>query len=394
MSVPLTSFELFPSLPIELRNQIIAAAIQPRLVEIERVNGKTSHDVAKYEAMIKLAHEQIARMDRTAMDDPPKTYTEILAPMLPGCKPELMLAWFRSKATPFKAPLDPRQPRTLTRSYKDSRNGVEWCLLDRYGVTAIELAMRSFHFRSSSTIPALLHTSRESRRTMQLCGYELAFCINDVATPRAWFNFRYDTLRMLISDVPQLPSKDLVRVERLTVERDRKVHTKLLLDILPIARQLNEVLWLLDSHRETEANLWKYLEHELPEFIRSGYVRYIRAEVWPEYEQRVLDYPGKNEGNTEKFFALEHNGMEDRFRRLRDSHFGSFTNQDQKYVFVVTKEQDVKIIAFRKRFIRGMEDVERLQEEEGPCLVSYHPFDDGGDVRYEDEGDARFPYRR
>lgn len=403
----LTSFELFPSLPGELRNEIFAAAIQPRIVRIDkRLQGNTARDIEKYEALIQLTHKKIAEMDKSAMDDPPKTYTEILAAMLgPDCKPEFMLDYFRSQETGFKA--SRTQFETRTPVYKHFPEGVEWCLLDRYGATAMSRAMRTFHFWSSSPIPALLHTCRESRRAMQLCGYELVFAINDKVTPRIWFNFAHDTLHLgclFSTDVRQLRSKDLMRVSRVAIHGHQEAYVQLIPEILSVAVQLKEVLWIVHQfdnlglrkkhhYVETESNLRGYIECDSPEFVNHNLVKYDRIDAWPAYAEKLLAYQRQNEGGIDGFWPLQNAELESRFRMQRDKCSGSWDIPKWKHVFIVTKEQAGDILAFRRKTVEDMRAVERLENEEGPRRVSYYPFDDDCDVLDElREENDRFRY--
>jgi hypothetical protein len=403
MTAPLTSFELFPLLPVELRNEIFAAAIQPRLVRINQHITKDPNS-AKYDEIMQLALKKIAEMDSSTIDDPPKTYTEILAGMLgPNCNPKSMLRCFRDCTHRWRNPQN--QPGTHTATCKHLPHGIDFCLLERYGRSVIERTMRTYHFRSLSPIPALLHTCRESRRTMQLCGYELAFPFHRSIPPSIWFNFKYDALHLgslSATEVRQLPSKDLFRVERLAIQEDRENYLQLLPEILPLFRQLKELLWIvhqfypLDAWRksyvETGSNLWGYIECDTPEFMSEDLYRHARMSVWAVYAQQLLAYLKNNEGSGDGFFALKDAEMENRFREHRDSRSGQWPIPKWKHVFIVTKEQAGHILALREKVVKDMGAIECLENEEGPQQVSYAPFDDECEVLQEIADEERYMY--
>lgn len=205
-------------------------------------------DTERYEDIVLRAREKLSKMKHSEIDDdPPRVFTEVLAEMLgPQCDREFMLDWFQSHAV-----LQGKTPRLELKSsiptYRRWRDGFDFCLLETYGVRVMTLAMRTYHYRSSCPIPALLHTCRESRRAMQLCGYELAFSLGS-QQPSVWFNFKYDVFKfgiMTQDDVQcgQFPVQDLVRIEKLAMSaRHGFFDTQDLPEFIPKFGHLKELL--------------------------------------------------------------------------------------------------------------------------------------------------------
>lgn len=419
-----------------LRNEIwLAAYPQPRLVQIEEVDltgdfdeddddddsrygddidldNAYDEDKTKYDDFIDLAKKRMASLGADALNDPAKTCADVLSEIT-GFKTDRMLQRFRYVWSERRSW---NRNQTQLESYGFTTPKTKPCippllLLEEAAREAIHDATRESYFWSRTPIPALLHACSESRHAMRLCGYELAFAAEN-SEPRIWFNFKHDVLYLTGSrwgsqrnidvfeagpwNVYQLPREDRERIERLALEDDWYGQSHLLVDTVPRFRRLKEILWVVYhvpgdyearclgtavhdpndewSHKESEADLWGYLECDSMEFIdekvMGGYLSNsswgLMGGSWEEFSRRLKRHRQVNEGSSEKFFALRIMEMEDILREHKAIHPGSWQIPTFKMVFVLTKKQASIVLSGRHRFVQRMAEVERLENEEGP----------------------------
>ncbi|CZR54631.1 uncharacterized protein PAC_04515 [Phialocephala subalpina] len=432
----LTSFHLFSKLPSELRNEIWVAALpQPRLVQIQEEEATPDFDEedddddmtsdnedffdsdygvdrTKNENIIELAKKNMASLGADALNDPAKTCADLLAEIT-GYKTDRMLQRFRYIWSE-RRPWDRNQKQLEDYGFTTVRTKPSippLLLLEVGGLEALHDATRESYFWSRTPIPALLHTCRESRHAMQLCGYELAFAA-EKSEPRIWFNFKHDVLYLTSGrwgsernvdvfdtgpwNIYQLPRKDRGRIEKLAFE-DRWEGQHHLVDAVPRFRRLKELLWVVYhipadyearylgkykydtsndewGHIETEADLWGYLECDSMEFIDSkviagylsGYCGDCMGGSCEMYSRGLKGYRRRNGGSSEGYFTLKTTELLFKLREHKMIHPGSWSIPTTKIVFVLTKKQAGLILDGRERFVQKMREVEIFENEQGP----------------------------
>ncbi len=278
-------------------------------------------------------------------------------------------------------------------------------LLEVGGPEALHDAARESYFWSRTPIPALLHVCRESRHAMQLCGYELAFAAEE-SEPRVWFNFKHDVLYLTGElcwrarsvhhraepDYFELPCKDSGRIQKLAVADDWGGRYDILGDTIPKLPCLKELLWVIShipagnghgiwdnwGHKETEADLWGYLECDTMEFIDpkviGGYLPCCEewssglGGLWDMYFRDLQGYRRTNKGSADGYFTLKLTEVLSNLQELKKVHPGSWPIPDIKMVFILTKKQAGLILDGRQRFLQRMREVEMFEDEEGPRL--------------------------
>ncbi|KAE8449140.1 hypothetical protein EG329_008524 [Mollisiaceae sp. DMI_Dod_QoI] len=399
------SFELFPTLPAELRNEIwIAALPQPRFVRIERVDE--DYDESKYDDIILFAQNKMGCLGTNVRTDPAKICADVVSEIIGGYYEPLLQRfqrvfsrreWGTSQTQLEAHGFKTNKPQPDLKSLR---------LLEECGREVIYDTTFTRYLWSRTPIPALLHTCRDSRRAMQLSGYELAFAAKNTE-PRIWFNFKHDVLyptgRYWATEVELrvfdngpwnlhcLPSKDLIRVEKLALEEswEPEAVVNSLIETVPLAGHLKELFWVeahvpIDwheycmgnageegkdewGHREVEGDLWGYLECDSMEFIDNEItvvdgMGYFHGK----YAREVLAYRKRNGGSSEGFFSLMNTETMDMLQRQKENRSGTWMIPTIKRVYIVTKQQAGIILTRREQSAKRMRDVEKYEEEEGP----------------------------
>lgn len=237
-----------------------------------------------------------------------------------------------------------------------------------------------YNFQSPAPIPALLHTCQESRRTLQLCGYELAFAAPN-EPPKIWFNFKYDVLE---AGVGELPLKDRIRIERIAIpEGFNDYNVPEVTKIMPEFGRLEELMWIVHmqfprdtptERHETEGNLLGYLECDTADFMNSEFSKYA-SDSWEDLSRDLIRYRRVRGGSSDGFLASLVAEYDTEMRKYKGAQAGQWAVPAVKYVFVVTRRQAGQILASRKKFLEEMTDVERWERQ-----FSNAPFDDEIDV--------------
>lgn len=247
--------------------------------------------------------------------------------------------------------------------------------------------------RRYTTIPALLHTCRESRNVMRLAGYELAFRDAD-PHPFIWYNFQYDILYLdYEEELEHLKrSKDCFRVERLAVGQTL-ASFKRYLKLIPVFQHLTALLFVLQQFipTDTEQDEVKYIgmpecmgclgcmeciqfmgrlermEHmkrmermrrmERMECMECDGVDLMDPDAtrhWGRtlhrgYQQSFANHRLKG-GSLEDFFPLHNAAKKMRLVKDRDDRSGDWSIPEIKHVFVVSKEFAATILWRREQF--------------------------------------------
>ncbi|KAH8422523.1 2EXR domain-containing protein [Aspergillus melleus] len=220
----LQSFHLFPSLPTEIRRMIYIFATPPRVVRIKGVAEDKDEflrnlNTIAFERRLCPSLTHFAHHWRGYI---PKNFRH---PTLKGfgftgARPRYQ-PWELSDATP-----------EISIKWLAEEPRLAWVML------------RESYMYSDTSIPALLHVCRESRKELERLGYELAFRTR-LQGPRTWFNFKGDVMYItrvrqslqglendlesdsegdmilsgnMIYDVGQFHPCDLTRVKRLALE--------------------------------------------------------------------------------------------------------------------------------------------------------------------------------
>lgn len=401
-----TSFKSFPLLPRELRNEIYFAALpQSRIVRIEgRITGPNLDDESKYDNMIALAKKEVVKLGEDALHNPPKACADLLSGILKDiyCDYSRMLQrfqilwsdsvfWVKSKTG------------GITYSTRPARSMTPIVLLEECGRTVIDEATRISQLWSHCPIPALLRTCRESRRAMQLCGYELAFSTSS-SEPMTWFNFKHDVLyftdgwsRTADQNPNKSPGhldkfspKDLARVERVAATANEYN----LINAIPIFGNLQELLmvlvhipaigveagssyWMINSpadpnldrwwHHETERDLWGYMESEVIEFLDERILKFVgHYNYWEHQALEAQQYRIQNHGDCDDYWATKSAELEDKLQSTKNRHSGSWKIPSIRYVYIVTKKTAGIILGNRNLVANEMHENETLENEEGP----------------------------
>lgn len=267
---------------------------------------------------------------------------------------------------------------------------------------------RFTHFWSRSPIPVLLHTCRESRRTMQVCGYELAFA-TETTKPLTWYNFKHDMLflgyiwsttgtclppREWSTTESCLQSRDKTRLERLAVSQHWEendvistlisfAHVKeLFLKVDFVAGHMSFTNRGAHFLLDTEADPVGYLEADTPEFL--AYPKFPVPYYRNLYQSKISEYRAANGGNYDGFFSEENNAIETSLL-VRKGASSVWSVPTTKHVYFVTRRQARGVLAFRERFRAKT----RNEEEEGLILEPDVPFDaDLSDAPFEDDLEA------
>lgn len=211
----LTTFNLFSSLPPELRREIYMLATPPRIVHVQEC---TEEDYEDFEEEFRTTPVQLKL-------DPALAYFAFnWRQHIPSRSRQSTLESFGFSGD--KPPHRPWDPSTSTPEIP-----LNW--LSEHPKIAWQLTRGGFLY-SNAPIPALLHTCSESRAELMNRGYQLAFRTRS-SGPRTWFNFDRDILflefdrdyfedyRSLLSgspwDVGQFDPGDMQRVRKLMLER-------------------------------------------------------------------------------------------------------------------------------------------------------------------------------
>lgn len=248
---------------------------------------------------------------------------------------------------------------------------------------------------SNSPIPALLHTCRESRRAMQACGYELAF-ESATSKPLIWFNFRYDTLYISCltpENARLLSSRDLARVDRLAMSQVLESHGQIF-EYVPIFGHLKELLLsvqLVDGayfrrpkthlRIDTENDLAGYIECDAIELTNSA--RFSKATGCGVYSghgyETLLSSYHVVFGVHDGFFESQNNQIEEKMLAHHNQSPSAWWSVPKvKHVYVVTRNQACKILAFRQMIRKEEADMEELVH-----LESIHGIEEAPDYEYE-----------
>ncbi|KUJ12923.1 uncharacterized protein LY89DRAFT_785476 [Mollisia scopiformis] len=401
-----TKFELFPKLPGELRNEIWVAALpQPRLVRIEEQITEEFED-ANYDDVIQVAEKRLAALGKSAFHDPPKSCAIILSEIL-GCEYEQLHQRFRhiwNNMSPYSWRFMRAQTQLEDHGFRTNRvqpSLPPLFLLEAGVKEAIFLATRSSRLWSQCPIPALLHTCRESRHAMELCGYQLAFAAKN-SEPQIWFNFKHDVLYLTSArwengiddeyfvngpwNLHQISSTDLGRVEKAALEEAWEPNIDDFLEAMFLFGNLKELLWVtchvvvsyeldkdkkrlrLDDwgHQETEADLWGYLECENIDFIEDDVLGDMRGGMWGHYASMLRAWRKQNSGSSEGFLTSKNAELEELLQGGRDSGSKTWKIPTIKHAYIVTKNQARAILGRRYFLEQKLQDAERLEDEEGP----------------------------
>lgn len=234
---------------------------------------------------------------------------------------------------------------------------------------------------------------------MQVCGYELAFA-SDTSKPLIWYNFKYDTLYleyMWPEIARRLQSEDLIRVERLVIPRNSALERQMT-QLVPIFGHVKELLLSMqfndedtghqgDFSDDIEGDLAGYLECDFPELISDQkFFRYTKCRVSDYYDgflSRISAYRKENGASYDGFYSWESQKIED-LLQMKKGASTAWTVPKMKHVYLVTRYQAGKILAFRERFRAEMRERERLENEEGVQQISDAPFEDECEVMAED----------
>ncbi|KUJ10128.1 uncharacterized protein LY89DRAFT_689956 [Mollisia scopiformis] len=247
-------FHPFKRLPLELRIEIwLYAMPEPRLVKLlEHVAEEYNEDEYNHDLFSKLycSPAEVHDFDLQYLDchdeeydddewDPVRIcYARSSLPSMYKIDPSLQhfkQAWKFPPDRPEGKLQTQLERFNFTSSYPRPEMPLH-LLKDCSDMVEVFDATRRGYLWSSSPIPALLHTCKESRNAMQRAGYELTFR-HRTSGPRIWFNFNHDTLylrRAPIRDfrgeglsrtldqgpwnLGQLSPNDLARVERVALE--------------------------------------------------------------------------------------------------------------------------------------------------------------------------------
>ncbi|KAF4979106.1 hypothetical protein FZEAL_4596 [Fusarium zealandicum] len=178
----LTTFHLFPLLPLELREEIYILATPPRIVHIQE-------DCEQYyeefeEKLRTKPHQTNLHPSLTAFAFNWRRY----APVDYHSDQQTLESFGFTGAKPLRPPWHP--------SASTPEIPIDW--LVEFPELAWEFTREGFLY-SRAPIPPLLHTCVESRCTLMRNGYKLAFRTRS-SGPRTWFNFVRDTLFLAFED--------------------------------------------------------------------------------------------------------------------------------------------------------------------------------------------------
>ncbi|KAH7018402.1 uncharacterized protein B0I36DRAFT_368425 [Microdochium trichocladiopsis] len=170
------AFHPFSRLPFEIREMIYVASIQPRIVEVKEKAECPGGFFKRFRTTI---FPQGFQLDPS------------IAHFAPGWRHELPLEVDNQTALEdygFTNSKPTRKPWVPTAECPEIP--LNWLI--EQPVVAYEFMRRSELF-SRAPLPALLHTCRESRNTLQSHGYELAFGTRS-SSAMTWFNHKIDTV--------------------------------------------------------------------------------------------------------------------------------------------------------------------------------------------------------
>ncbi|RYP55615.1 hypothetical protein DL769_010105 [Monosporascus sp. CRB-8-3] len=352
----LATFHLFPSLPLELRQNIYILATAPRVVHIQEC---TKEDYEDFKEVFRTTPVQV-KLDSTIA-----FFAFNWRQHIPFQSGQSTLESFGFSSS--KPPHRPWDPSTSTPQIP-----LTW--VGEHPEVAWELTRESFLY-SNAPIPPLLHTCSESRAELMSRGYQLAFRTRS-SEPRTWFNFDRDVLflefnrddrlgyRSFLNDGPwdvgQFDPRDMQRVRKLALDRSAGLlhpHNAQFLNhgefdqvsaILRLFGGLKELLlvewtrqdiewwsWFspVDSSRsknrhrvqdaiDTAGELWGCIAVEeidaLLNLFLSESFRQLRLYSAGQRAELLKAYKQTN-GRTARFFRDMELRLEERFRNHRDS---------------------------------------------------------------------------
>lgn len=168
-----TTFTLFSSLPLELREEIYMLATPPRVVHM-REHSDEDFDEFREGLRSKLSLDLSPELLHFAFN---------WGRHVPRRTDQSTLEGFGFSSD---------KPRYMPWDVSPSAPEIHMSWLLEHPVEAWQFA-RKYRLYTDIGIPALLHTCSESRASLKRRGYELAFQTRS-SEPRTWFNFSRDTL--------------------------------------------------------------------------------------------------------------------------------------------------------------------------------------------------------
>ncbi|OTB03186.1 hypothetical protein M426DRAFT_321978 [Hypoxylon sp. CI-4A] len=329
---PLTTFHLFPFLPLEIRRAIYILATPPRVVLVEEKDGPGSEEwedrIDEFRERCWTTfgpfnlHPEIACF---AHNWHPKLYSSLF--YYSQNRRSLEMYGFTTTQKTY-------QPWIPTDEVPEIPHG--W--LAEHPVAAFEM-MRNSSLFSLAHIPAFLHVCSESREVLQSYGYQLSFGTRTDG-PHTWFHFERDILFILLCthddnflsgsawDIGLFRVAELQRVKRLALQGaghlEGEIHARKVSNMLRLLPNLDDLFLILDDF-ESVGGVYSYkpttskdhlmvINADEADFIpRSGEYYAYMAEMDIYHAMRRFIANGRAATNR-RYFEFQASQFEDHLR--------------------------------------------------------------------------------
>ncbi|KAH7032686.1 uncharacterized protein B0I36DRAFT_347867 [Microdochium trichocladiopsis] len=389
------TFHSFPHLPPEIRALIYEATIQPRVVHVQERHECKARFMERFRTSVlppdfeidddhvHFAYNWLYNLD---IDTPASQKT------LDDC----------GFSVQKKAEEGPKRNRFLGDLTPEIK--LNWVM--DYQEVAWDL-MRKAALFSHAPVPALLHTCKESRGTLQVQGYKLAYATRS-APALTWFNFDIDTLLLKAIDhtctvplpdghdwdVTQFKPADLFRVKQLALSGAQKL---LLIDgddIFPFGfftdlfeclEELHIIEWLPQNFSEKTSrpptqNQAECCCHHDPDKPLCLY-----EELFPDLEDQESSCGGHDKQDTLADEEPSHDYDENHWNHLEPADFhgnGDFDSSRSIYTreawtIVPQAEEDMYIQSRQHKYhVPWDMELETLSQHEEYLSLMGYPDDD------------------